>query len=309
MSINATYLGLSGAPPILNRKGKTLSRGGYCGRIHVAPDLPHATDLKIAMNVPKLYHSRPPLGCFERLFGRTAILQLSIEGEVKFVKLNAESLRKRLGIASSLFKKTLNSSRNKDLTSFVRSRLAKVTDLSLRDKYKESRTPKEPLGIPPKEVPHFSLGSLPPQKSPDEIKQAATEDEQGVKCVFDMQIEAAELKKKHQLEALENKISSEKKAHDLEKMMALASAKTRNEQQVITEEFAKKALALASRHEPERANILKAYNDAYSAAQQWYRQKSAEVKQRVETLIAKKEDNLHRMQELRNSISQAPSTL
>lgn len=117
--ITASYLGRSQANPIFN-----LSKGSTRYRIQIFSRLPRAEDLKIAMCVPKCFSYRPKLSCFEKIFRRTVILRLSLNGRRKYVKLNKESLRKRLGIDPSLFNKALKISKNGDLTPFIATYLA-----------------------------------------------------------------------------------------------------------------------------------------------------------------------------------------
>ena len=112
MVINASFAGRVTAQKIFDSKNKVISKGKKCDRIELEKG-----DFKIALVRHKIY-KKIPRSCFS-CFSRAVYLKVKIEDEVGFVKVNKESLRKRLGVSSKTFKNWLKASSRRDLTDKV----------------------------------------------------------------------------------------------------------------------------------------------------------------------------------------------
>lgn len=118
--INVNFLGNSKAA-VIKDQGRVVSRGRKKKRVDLAPGSDNP-EMRIALVSSKIYSRPPPPTILEKIFGRRYVL-IKINdnnvGEV-FIKLNAESLRKRLGLGSKEFKEMVKKHADRNLTEEIK---------------------------------------------------------------------------------------------------------------------------------------------------------------------------------------------
>lgn len=116
--MHVTLLGRTPAPKIYSN-GKEVSAGKKHYRIELAPE-DSGISMRIALNSKKIFDNPPKPTLLERIFGRKYIvLNIQTDSGAGFVKVNAESFRKRIGLTKIEFQKALSDYQNRDLTSFT----------------------------------------------------------------------------------------------------------------------------------------------------------------------------------------------
>ena len=142
------------------------------------------------------------------------------------------------------------------------------------------------------------LPSFPRQKTPEEIREMAKNDEPYIAYLRDMHLSNVEAKRKNQVEHLNNITALERKQSEVDELVAVAGSHSVDEQESVRKAFTLKKAARESLYQEELAKIEKTYSEGIAAAHEWYRQKLDEVTARTNNLISKKEENRQRLNEL-----------
>lgn len=82
--------------------------------------LKSSLDIDVALISSQTFTKCPKPTLFEKIFGkRYVVLQISNGGKAVLIKVNQESLRKRLGVKPSYFYDELKQNKDRDMTQFV----------------------------------------------------------------------------------------------------------------------------------------------------------------------------------------------
>ncbi len=134
--------------------------------------------------------------------------------------------------------------------------------------------------------------------SPREIREIEKNSELFLASQRDEKIEIAEKQKREQIEHLSNTTDLEKKRLEEEELMSVVRASSSQEQERIQKEFEIKKAALDNHYQEQLTKIEEIYTQAIKAVPEWHQHELNELNTRADKLIALKENNKRRFNEL-----------
>lgn len=126
-SINVSSI-RSGSAAAVYENSKIISKGKKCQRVELSPEK-GGIRLSIAVASKKIFKNPPKPTCFDKIFGKKYVnLQVHTGEGDGYIKVNAESLRKRLGMTKEKFQNIVSQSTNLDVTEAINT---EISDLNL----------------------------------------------------------------------------------------------------------------------------------------------------------------------------------